>query len=77
MTEALAMLGRSTATAPPPNIHVIAAPAASVFILLLLVLVIVSAFLSFEVRPLVAVGEPSQQAMDSVDRTLVLLPSGA
>jgi len=45
-TAALAKLGSSTAAAPAPSTHVIAAPTASAFILLVFVLVIVSPFSS-------------------------------
>lgn len=52
----------------------IAALAASAFILLLVVRVIVWPFFR-EVQPLLAVGEQSQPDMDTVDRTLVLVPT--
>jgi hypothetical protein len=72
-TAALAE-GINSAMAPAPNTNVIAAPTASDFILLLFVVFIVSAFPLREVRPVLALGEPSQPQWEAVDQTSALLP---
>ena len=74
-TAALAE-GTSNTVAPAPNTSVIAAPTASDFILLRFVVLIVWAFPLREVRPLLAVGEPSQTQWKPVDQTSALLPPG-